>query len=165
MEDKKKYQLYVDLDGVLTNWEKEVEMLGQGTAEEIIEHSGESGLWTVIQDKGVAFWANMEWLPDGKELWSFCKKNNPIILTAPPTVLPGRQYAEKGKKIWIRRELGPDVAYIIKPSKEKRKFATPNAILIDDRQENIKGWVRDGGIGILHTSAKDSIKKLRKLLK
>ena len=39
-------------------------------------------------------------------------------------------------------------------------FASPNSILIDDREDNIKGWIDAGGIGILHTSADNTINTL-----
>ena len=35
--------------------------------------------------------------------------------------------------------------------------------LIDDKEENIKQWKAAGGIGILHTSAENTIKELQKL--
>ena len=36
-------------------------------------------------------------------------------------------------------------------------------ILIDDRKSNIEEWRANGGIGILHTSATDTISQLKKL--
>ena len=45
------------------------------------------------------------------------------------------------------------------------EYATPNTILIDDMEKNIKAWVDAGGIGILHTSAADSIKQLQQYMK
>jgi len=35
--------------------------------------------------------------------------------------------------------------------------------LIDDRKSNIEQWISQGGIGILHTSAADTIQQLKKL--
>ena len=42
-------------------------------------------------------------------------------------------------------------------------MASPNAILIDDRKDNIEQWIEAGGIGIHHTSTNSTIKKLQKL--
>ena len=36
-------------------------------------------------------------------------------------------------------------------------------VLIDDRPKNIEAWENAGGIGILHTSAKETINKLKEL--
>ena len=33
-------------------------------------------------------------------------------------------------------------------------------MLIDDRKDNIEDWESKGGVGILHTSAEDTITKL-----
>jgi len=40
-------------------------------------------------------------------------------------------------------------------------FASPNSILIDDRKDNIDGWIENGGEGIVHTSAAETIKTLK----
>jgi len=45
-------------------------------------------------------------------------------------------------------------------SYNKKKYAAPNHVLIDDRKDNIEGWESEGGVGILHTSAEDTIAKL-----
>ena len=36
-------------------------------------------------------------------------------------------------------------------------------VLIDDEPKNIEAWEDAGGIGILHTSAKETINKLKEL--
>ena len=46
---------------------------------------------------------------------------------------------------------------------DKHKYAAPNHILIDDRDKAILPWRKAGGIGILHTSAADTITQLQKL--
>ena len=40
-----------------------------------------------------------------------------------------------------------------------------NNVLIDDRPKNIEAWEAAGGIGIIHTSAKNTIEQLKKLRK
>ena len=39
-----------------------------------------------------------------------------------------------------------------------------NSILIDDREKNIREWEKAGGIGILHTSTKDTLRKLKRII-
>lgn len=47
---------------------------------------------------------------------------------------------------------------------DKFKYAGHNKILIDDLYKtNIIPWREHGGIGILHTSANDTIQKLKKI--
>jgi hypothetical protein len=59
----------------------------------------------------------------------------------------------------VEREL-PGTQLILRSAKHKKDFAEPNAILIDDRKDNIDGWIDAGGIGILHTSAEETIEIL-----
>ena len=48
-------------------------------------------------------------------------------------------------------------------AKNKKDFAAPNNILIDDKPSTIDSWNAAGGIGILHTSAANTISQLKKL--
>ena len=50
-----------------------------------------------------------------------------------------------------------------KQAKFKQDLAEPNAILIDDREDNIERWIEAGGIGIRHTSTASTIKQLKQL--
>ena len=52
---------------------------------------------------------------------------------------------------------------VVDGGKEKYQYAAPNHILIDDRLVSIEPWVNAGGIGILHTSAVDTIEQLKEL--
>jgi len=47
-------------------------------------------------------------------------------------------------------------------SKDKQNYLKDHDILIDDREQNIQRWVEAGGIGILHTSAENTIRQLQK---
>jgi len=46
---------------------------------------------------------------------------------------------------------------------QKGMFAFEGSVLIDDRIKNIESWEANGGIGILHTSAAETIKELKTL--
>ena len=52
---------------------------------------------------------------------------------------------------------------ILAAADKKQNYAKGNRILIDDRPDNIAQWKSQGGIGILHTSAQDTIKQLQNL--
>ncbi len=47
---------------------------------------------------------------------------------------------------------------------EKRSYAHPGAILVDDMLPNCDEWTAAGGTAILHTDAVTTIRKLRELL-
>jgi hypothetical protein len=142
------------MDGVLTNFNKAyfdltgVDITGQ--------HFNDKNFWDPINNAGYDFWVNMEWMPDGNDLWTVISKYNPILLSAPSRNNDSRV----GKFDWVQREL-PGVELILRSASRKREFAAPNHILIDDRPDNIQGWIEDGGEGILHTSAAETLKILR----
>jgi hypothetical protein len=121
------------------------------------EHRSDVKFWEPIERAGYDFWVNLEWMKDGRMLWDFISPYNPIILSAPSRQVESRI----GKKDWVEREL-PGTQLILRSAKHKKDFASPDTILIDDREDNINGWVESGGIGILHTSASNTIETLIK---
>ena len=159
-ESKTNFKIFVDMDGVIVDFIRGWKEIGisDKSFHEYEDIVGKSKIYEQLREKGgVSWWADLKWLPDGKELWNYIKKYNPLILTTPATF----QESKDGKKIWCDRELGPDVPLIF--SKEKGEYATPNGILIDDYQKKIDNWRNNGGIGILHISTEDTIKQLKKL--
>ena len=57
----------------------------------------------------------------------------------------------------------PGIKLTLAQAYAKQNYAAPNHILIDDRKSNIDQWISQGGIGILHTSAADTIQQLKKI--
>jgi hypothetical protein len=97
-------------------------------------------------------------MPDGQTLWDYIKGYNPYILTA-PSMDPG---SKQGKTEWVARLDGMKKIYF-KPARFKQELSAKNRILIDDRADTIERWRSKGGIGILHTSAEDTINQLKQL--
>ncbi len=152
----KKYSIFVDMDGVLTDFIKGYyELTGKDITGEF--HDSKE-FWDPINDAGYNFWINLKWTKDGKKLWNYIKKYDPEILSS-----PSRQDDSRvAKHDWVKKEL-PGVHLILRSPSNKKEFASPNSILIDDRESNIDQWKKAGGIGILHTSTEDTIKELKKL--
>lgn len=93
------------------------------------------------------FWANLPWMPGGRDLWNAIKRYDPIILTAPMG-----KGSEEGKRQWISKNLSPNPQDIIM-SHDKFNWAMADGernILIDDFMSNIKPWKSNGGIPIHH---------------
>ena len=159
-ETRQPYLIYVDMDGVLTDWDSAVEKLGHGSSDEIKKRGGDSLLWAIIGKVGTSFWSQMNWTKDGQKLWKNIKSYHPTILSAPtknPTSITG-------KNQWIDKNLGKYIKRILVPSKEKKQYAKENSILIDDRIDNVKDWKLSGGIGILHKNTNDTISKLKGII-
>lgn len=152
------YKIYCDMDGVLTDFDKEfMKLSGSIKLPKFEDKYGSKKFWKLIDDVGIKFWAQMSWMPDGKKLWNYIKNKNVEILSSPSR----SPDSSKGKKIWVSKELGGLKLNLI-AAKNKQKFAEANAILIDDMKKNIDAWNAAGGIGILHKSASDTISKLKK---
>lgn len=156
-------KIYLDMDGVLCNFEKKFKEL---SGQDFIEYSNEYGwpkTWDVIEKEGVEFWSELEWNPGGKKLWNFLKKlDNVEILTGSPKYKVG-EYAKKGKEIWIDENIGNiKVNHIY--GILKYTYVKNNDILIDDSERNCNSWKEAGGIAILHKNVDDTIKILKKLI-
>jgi len=156
MKEKKKYKIYCDMDGVITDFIRGYREL---TGIDITgTHHDSEDFWDPIQKAGYDFWINLKWKPDGKKLWNYIKKYEPEILSSPSEDIESRI----GKYDWVKREL-PNTRLILRSSEHKKEFAGENKILIDDRESNKKKWEDVGGIGILHKTTDETIKKLKEL--
>jgi hypothetical protein len=146
------------MDGVLVDFEKGYyDLTGVHTTQFV---KGDSTFWEPISKAGASFWANLPWMSDGQELWRYIKKYKPNILSA-----PSQDPSSKiGKEAWLKMNLQNSFkkAYFYNRA-NKKLFAGPNRILIDDMQQTIDEWNTAGGIGIFHTSAADTISQLKKL--
>lgn len=153
------YKIYSDMDGVIADFDKQFMKYSRGvTPEEYINKYDINKFWTFIYFRGENFWSEIPWTEDGKEYWNYIKKYNPTLLSSPSRA----QESRTGKQKWVNKHL-PNTPLELEYSYNKKKFASPNSILIDDRKSNIEDWENSGGVGILHTSASNTIKQLKKL--
>lgn len=151
-----KYKVFCDMDGVLVDFIKGYydltgyDMTGQ--------HRTDPNFYEPINDAGYNFWINLEWTKDGKKLWKYIEKYDPTLLSAPTK----KDDSRVGKMDWVKREL-PSTKLILRSPGNKKEFASPVSILIDDLSSNVEQWIEAGGIGILHTSTETTIQELKKL--
>ena len=158
-EQVMKYEIYSDMDGVLTDFDKAfMEVSGGIFPSEYEKNFGKDGFWKLIDAEGADFWEKMPWMPDGKTYWDYIKEYNPILLSSPSRSSTSRL----GKRLWVKNNL-PGTKLILAQAKDKQNYAQKDRILIDDRPSNIEQWRASGGVGILHTSASDTIKQLKDL--
>lgn len=160
-----KYTIFCDMDGVLSDFDTQFSKFNVGTKRGFAKKTSNENAWELIHSSGESFWSEMPWMPDGKVLWKYIEPYEPEILTAPSKQIKNNKIIYNrscvaGKVKWVRNNLGHDVKINIEWPEEKRKHASEYAILIDDKYDNINGWIDAGGIGIYHTSAKDTIYQL-----
>lgn len=117
-------------------------------------------LWEIVINTK-DYWINLPKLKDADKLVNYLKKYGFQILTGLPVY--GFDKAEREKKQWLKNNYGIVDGVICCLSKDKQNYGKAKDILIDDRPNNIEKWEEMGGIGILHTSADETIKKLQEL--
>jgi len=161
-EMKKDYKIYVDLDGVMADLDKHVkERTGMSFGQLRATGSGFTKFVAAEREKGNTVFDTLDKMPDADVLWNYIVKYNPDILTA--TGYPSEKAAAE-KIRWVMDNLdGYDQILHTISGADKHKYAASNHILIDDRDKAILPWRKAGGIGILHTSAADTITQLQKL--
>jgi len=154
------YKIYCDLDGCLGDFDSRFKQFSEGLSpKEFVDLYGEEKFWNIIDEAGVRFWVGIQWLSEGKKLWGYIKKHNPIILSAPSR----HETSKIGKRLWLRNNLS-GFKMILTPAQYKKKYANPNSILIDDYVKNIEDWKKSGGIGLHYdNNLSHIIKELKKL--
>jgi len=159
------FKIYCDMDGVLVDFLGAFRQLSGGKDwDEALRDLGFEEVWRLINHGGSAWWENLEWLSDGHKLWEFIRQFNPIILSAGATSRTGN-LAQIGKKAWCARELGGSIEVIVADrGTDKKYWAKPGYILIDDLEENILVWKSRGGIGIHHQDALRTISELKQYM-
>ena len=165
-EQEYKRIYYVDMDGVIANFDKGFEEIA-GVSPKTLSNDK---LWEIINTHGKAkFFSDLPWMPDGKELWTFVTQNflRVKILTALGRSNKTDNQTTTGKKMWLRKNipsLQDSDIIMVENKHRKRHYSTPNSIIIDDTEVVIQEWTHKGGIGILHRNTRDTISKLEQYI-
>jgi hypothetical protein len=114
-------------------------------------------LYRVLMDNR-RFWMNLEWLPDGKKLWDYIKKYDPVILSKPTDL-----QAVIGKKKWVKDNIGlPKERVQIRYDKSPyAQYEGKIGILIDDFESNTSKFDAAGGRTVLYKNTQDAITELK----
>lgn len=176
--------VFCDLDGVLVDFDDGVKKL-TGKSPDALHPST---MWSAIS-RSNGFYRDLNWKPDGQELWDSIRHLTPKILTGVPRTIGAAQQ----KFDWCKRELCVEVRHVNKAgpkqshhqvssyseeisdkkkgnnkvidvitcwSKNKHFECKPGYILIDDRISLQKEWEAKGGIFVHHVNAKKTIEML-----
>lgn len=153
-------KLYVDMDGVLTDFEAAVRELGPeavpGLKDDATSEEKQK-MYDMIEKAGPGFWSNMPWKEGGMGIWKAVRPFYPRLLSSPGKFM----HAERGKNEWVKKNL-PGVPLFLE--NDKYRWAERGAVLIDDSIDNIHGWRMSGGVGIHHKDPKNTEIKLLSLL-
>jgi hypothetical protein len=171
-----KYRVFCDLDGVLVDFDRGFQDIEENTEnlspKEYEKKNGKNSIWPLLDKLGADFWANLQWTKDGRELWDYLQRYDPILLSAPsrsPECLIG-------KTRWVNSNLGIDQEPVTDPAdmtpdtrlvldQDKWKYATSEKdILIDDFKKKLEKWIEHGGTGILHNDSTDTVRVMEEIM-
>ena len=152
-------KIYLDMDGVLCDFEKRFVEVHSIAPDSIGRTFTESPEWEQFVSEG--HFKTLDWFPGGMELWK-CVSS----LGVPLEILSssgGHKFYEtiaEQKTTWLR-DKGIDIPVNIVPGKRhKRDFADLARILIDDTERNVVEFIEAGGIALLHRESTTTIKNL-----
>ena len=151
--------IFCDLDGTLSDFEKKVkEITGS-----LPDGQPKDDMWRAIETYdgggGDGFYAQLDWMEDGKQLWNAIKPLQPKILSG----VPLGEWAAEQKRRWVARELGWHVKVLTCLAADKHLHCREGAVLIDDSVKLRGDWEAAGGVFVHHQSTKATLKQLKQL--
>ena len=147
-------QLYVDLDGVLADFDTGYERafgVRPDKAKDDVD-------WNLVRGRP-GFYRDLPPMPDLPALWTRISRYQPIILTGVPRNVPE---AADNKRAWVNIWLSGTLV-IPTRSAEKATYARPGDVLIDDWEKYRGLWEKAGGVWITHISAVETDKRLTEM--
>jgi phosphoglycolate phosphatase-like HAD superfamily hydrolase len=147
--------LYLDMDGVLCNFDKAYRSLRT--------HATDGKRFrAAVMDYHI--FEDLEFMPDTQELLNYVTKLDSItieILTSMGTFETDQgNEAKRQKQKWLDKWNIPYKANFVRSKEEKAKYAHDRAILVDDSPGCINPFSGKGGHGILHTKSSDTIQQI-----
>lgn len=158
IEAESSVQLFVDLDGVLADFDQGVrDITGRAP-----DRMACSAMWRSISGAR-DFFGRLDWMPGAQELWEdHLAPLRPTILSGVP--MSSSNWAERQKRGWCAAHLGPNVPVICCASRDKQTYSGPGRVLIDDRKRAAGMWEAQGGTFILYKDAPATARRLHSIL-
>ena len=166
-EEESEYKVYLDMDGVIADFDKRFRDLSGMEPKEFENKYGKKEFWNLIDEEHkIKFWVGIPTMPGAADLVDAVKDYNYELLTSPSA----KKQSYLGKILWVRNHIGsvfPSKPRInFKKAKEKHLIKPQLAktdILIDDREDTIGRWNAAGGTGIVYKNISQVLNDLGKL--
>lgn len=153
-------KIFLDCDGVLADFDTGAAAIFTMHPRQAESELGTDEFWRRIHGTP-DFFRNLPKMHDADRLYSHVEQYQPpVILTGVPDSNPA---AAAQKLAWCAEHF-PRAKMICCASKDKRNYAQPGDILIDDWLKYRHLWQEMGGIFLHHQSAAQSIAELDGLL-
>ncbi len=158
--------LYLDMDGVLCDFELQFEQLTNEPPSVFERKKGPIAMWSEILKDSVSFWSTMQPMADFHifQEYIFQLKSNPKIkieiltstnadqirLDYPKDAIKIIHDIELGKTLWIQKYLTGTKMNFAVSGTDKSRWATKSTILVDDLYNNVEQFIASGGEGIVY---------------
>jgi hypothetical protein len=152
-------KIYVDMDGVLCNFEKRYKELYGDIREQDRRKTFRPNFFEFIES---GQFANLEPMEDFGVLKVFLDS-----ISTPKEICSSTAYEEtyqtisNQKNIWLQKYGINWPSNFVPGKRHKYKFATPDSLIIDDTLSVIEDWRKAGGIAIWHNNALSTIMQLK----
>lgn len=158
--------IYLDMDGVLADFEKDYLDHNGITIEEAREQRPRKEFykyWNSFISAGR--FAELPKYEGCDELLSFVRGLDVALEILSSSGGPGRHKDVVNQKdVWLEKYGIPYKRNIVPGARYKKDYASPRTLLIDDTERNYTSFLEAGGHAILHVSADDTIKKLERMI-
>ena len=166
-EDESEYKVYLDMDGVLADFDQRFRDLSGMEPSEFENKYGRKAFWDLIDEEHkIKFWVGIKPMDGASALVDAVKDYDYELLTSPSA----KKQSYLGKILWVKNHTGdvfPSKPRInFKKAKEKHLIKpqlSKTDILIDDREDTIGRWNAAGGTGIVYKSIGQTLSDLKKL--
>lgn len=152
-------KIYVDMDGVLCNFEKRYTELYGHISEEVRRSTFKTNFKDFIETEQ---FATLEILDDARHLIDVLD-----LYVIPKEILSSTAYEEVYESIslqkarWLATHNISWKQNFVPGKRHKYKWATPNSVIIDDTWSVIEDWRNAGGIGIHHKNTEQTLAELK----
>jgi len=146
------YKIYVDMDGVLADFDRQFWTLFDERSDVFEEKNGEKAFWDKVYSNP-EFFKNLPPFHYTYKFWEEIKARSQHVMILSSPSKRNTLVCKEHKRSWLQKQLGDldgTPPYIFES--KKYIYACPKSILIDDYEKKIKDWRKAGGIGILHNS-------------
>ena len=150
-------RLFLDLDGVLADFDAGARQLFRMDKDEFERLHGRKTFWGKIA-RTRDFYGSLPEMPDARELFDAVAHLDPTILTG----LPLGNWAAAQKERWVEEHF-PGTPIITTMARDKHKHMHPGDVLVDDRETHRPAYEQAGMVFIHHKNAKDSLRALAKI--
>ena len=139
--------VYLDMDGVVCNFQEKFEVLKPAG----VKYDKDIFAKAVMEGK---IFEDLNWMPNGRRLINHIRSIHGVKVEMLTSV--GTHRTEQGaeaarqKTVWLKRHGIDYHPNFVKMFSEKKKYATPMSILIDDRVDCALPFTEAGGHGILY---------------